>query len=312
VDGPRPELAETLTPFRIAAVYVLAGGAWIAFSDRLLSLVVADHALYVQLQTAKGWLFVVGSGLLVFLLVRSRERRLARATERTERALQQAGVLHRVLRHNLRNVCTVIKGNTEMLAATDGGSVEGADCVAAVREGTDRLVALSDKTRVLQDVLQGPRSGTDQDLAALLDERIDALRAEHSTVSIDASLPETAPVDADEHLPAALEEVLANAVEHHDGDEPHLDVSVERLADGTVAVDVADDGPGIPEMERDVLEAAVERPLFHSEGLGLWLVRTVVESSGGEVRIVDNEPRGSVVRLTLPAAGGAGLGPPPG
>jgi hypothetical protein len=35
-------------------VYVVLGGAWILFSDRLLDLLVADQSLYVALQTAKG------------------------------------------------------------------------------------------------------------------------------------------------------------------------------------------------------------------------------------------------------------------
>jgi two-component system OmpR family sensor kinase len=257
---------------------------------------------------------VLASGVLVFALVRSRERRLATANERTERALRQAGVLHRVLRHNLRNVCNVIQGNTELLAEADGGSRLEVECTEAVREETERLVELSEKTQVLQDVLQAPTTETDHDVAELLSERIERLRQEHPGVTVDADLPSTAAVRADERLPEALEEVLANAVEHHDADAPHLDVAVEHAVDGRVLVDVADDGPGIPQMERDVLDAGIERPLFHSEGLGLWLVRSVVEASEGEVSIVDNEPRGSIVRLRLPSGGDltgpAGPAPP--
>jgi two-component system OmpR family sensor kinase len=197
-------------------VYVVLGGAWILFSDRLLDLLVADQSLYVALQTAKGWLFVLASGVLVFALVRSRERRLATANERTERALRQAGVLHRVLRHNLRNVCNVIQGNTELLAEADGGSRLEVECTEAVREETERLVELSEKTQVLQDVLQAPTTETDHDVAELLSERIERLRQEHPGVTVDADLPSTAAVGADERLPEALEEVLANAVEHHD------------------------------------------------------------------------------------------------
>jgi two-component system OmpR family sensor kinase len=295
-------------------VYVVLGGAWILFSDRLLDLLVADQPLYVALQTAKGWLFVLASGVLVFALVRSRERRLATANERTERALRQAGVLHRVLRHNLRNVCNVIQGNTELLAEADGGSRMETECTEAVREQTERLVELSEKTQVLQDVLQGPTEATDQDVAALLSDHVERLRQDQPGVTVDADLPSSAVVRADERLPEALGEVLANAVEHHDTGDLHLDVAVEHALDGSVLVDVADDGPGIPQMERDVLDAGIERPLFHSEGLGLWLVRSVVEASEGEVSIVDNEPRGSIVRLRLPPGGDstglAGAAPP--
>lgn len=295
-------VGDHLAPFRIAAIYAVVSGAWIALSDRALALLVADRALYAQLQTAKGWGFVALSAMLLFALVRSRERRLERAAERTEDALRQAGVLHRVLRHNLRNGCNVIRGSTERLVRADGGSEAETECVAAVREQTERLVSLSEKTTVLQGVLRGPPATTDQDVGALLQVVVDRFRERHPSVAVDLEVDTPAVVRADEHLEAAIEEVLDNAVRHHDGEDPNLWVSVDRVPSGRVRVDVADDGPGVPRIEREVLSEGVERPVFHSAGLGLWLVRTIVVNSGGELRIVDNEPRGSVVRITLEAA----------
>jgi signal transduction histidine kinase len=63
-------------------------------------------------------------------------------------------------------------------------------------------------------------------------------------------------------------------------------VSIEdRPDEGIVLVQVADDGPGLPEMERRVLAEGSERPLSHMEGIGLWLVNWTVTSSGGSLAV---------------------------
>ncbi|WP_321163750.1 ATP-binding protein [Halorubrum saccharovorum] len=79
----------------------------------------------------------------------------------------------------------------------------------------------------------------------------------------------------------ALDELIRNAVEHHDRERPMVEVTVESKTDA-IEVRIADDGPGLTDMNRDVLETgqAVEA-LYHGSGLGLWLVYWVVQQSGG-------------------------------
>ena len=79
---------------------------------------------------------------------------------------------------------------------------------------------------------------------------------------------------------------------------------------GWAWVRIADDGPGIPERERVVIEAGTEIiQLVYGRGLGLWLVKRPVQSHGGGLRIDlpgAEEPagaRGSTVTLLLPRAG---------
>jgi len=66
---------------------------------------------------------------------------------------------------------------------------------------------------------------------------------------------------------------------------------------------VRDDGPGLSEFDRDVLESgeAIE-PLSHGSGLGLWLVYWAVERSGGDISVADREPRGTEIAVRLPLA----------
>ncbi len=94
-DHPVPAADPThprmrLTPFRIAAIYVLLGGFWILFSDRVLAFFIADPLALTRLQTYKGWLYVVVTAALVYALIRrfAEERRHAGAS--LQAAMQKA------------------------------------------------------------------------------------------------------------------------------------------------------------------------------------------------------------------------------
>ena len=107
---------------------------------------------------------------------------------------------------------------------------------------------------------------------------------------------------AHESFELAIQELVENAIVHADGD-PSVSVSVtDRPEEDVVEVTVADQGPGLPEMERSVLLRGAETPLEHMEGLGLWFANWAVTASGGSVAVTDNEPRGTVVTITLPRA----------
>jgi len=77
--GPAPR---RLTPLRIAALYAVLGATWILFSDRLLEALVPAGPLQQQLQTAKGWFFVLATAALLHLLVARLVAHLRRRDER--------------------------------------------------------------------------------------------------------------------------------------------------------------------------------------------------------------------------------------
>jgi signal transduction histidine kinase len=108
-------------------------------------------------------------------------------------------------------------------------------------------------------------------------------------------------VCADELLESAIRNVLENAVVHNDGPEPTVEATVEADGDGYRIV-VADNGPGIPAVERTVFTEARETALEHASGLGLWLVHWIVTESGGDLTIDTREPTGTLVTMRLPGA----------
>ena len=216
-------------------------------------------------------------------------------TERKERN-RQLQVVNHLLRHNVRNDMTVVRGYAE--AIRDGDSDrEQADVMI---ETIDELLETIDKKQTIVDVLSGPRERIPIDLVEAVREVTESVADRFPDAEIALSLPNSCEVLAVPELEMALEELLENAIVHNGGERPALEVAVER--DGrTARVRVADDGPAIPEMEVDVLTGARSiDPLYHGSGLGLWVVHWVVKRSEGRLSFDANEPRGNVVTVDLP------------
>lgn len=224
------------------------------------------------------------------------ERRLER--ERSEGARQEAeqlaaglSVVNRVLRHDLRNHATVLEGQIGALDADDGD-------VETIRQHVDRIVELAEQGRQMESVLR-----TDDRIVADASEVVERvtedLAAVHTDASVTVTTPDAAPVTVGSMFEVAVENVVENAIVHNDSPEPTVDVTVTN-GDGTVAVTVSDDGPGIPDHELDMRELPAESALEHSNGLGLWLVDWFVERSEGDLHIETDD--GSRVRMVLPRA----------
>jgi len=107
---------------------------------------------------------------------------------------------------------------------------------------------------------------------------------------------------ADSFLNHVLNNVLINAVEHNDKEEPRVEITVEE-DDEAVTVRVADNGPGIPDEEKEtVFDQGATGRSSGGVGFGLYYVKAMVAEYGGEVRIEDNTPEGTVFVMELPKA----------
>lgn len=228
---------------------------------------------------------------------------LREITERKQRE-QRLSVLQRVLRHNLRNELNVVMGQADLIARTvdDHDITEKAE---TIQETAERLRSLGEKARAIETMLQRDASHRQSvDVTAIIEASCESFREDYPDAAIRTDLPDKQTVFADETLEAVVDNLVENALEHT-GPEPTVDVSVTTAepASERVHLQVADDGPGIPVEETEILHESEETQLSHGTGLGLWLVYWLVDSFGGDVSFPTTE-QGGTVRVTLRAPQG--------
>jgi PAS domain S-box-containing protein len=204
---------------------------------------------------------------------------------------QRLAVLNRVLRHNIRNEVTVAQGHLDMLAEETTG---GGDHIRTIQTHLDRIVELSEAARRAER-LENETELIELDLAALLAERVEQFRDAHRSVEIRTTLPDSTAILGHELLPYALDNLIDNAIEHND--EPRVvEVSVTVKA-GETTLRIADNGRGLPPIERDVLTAETETQLSHSSGVGLWLARWIVRNSEGTITVGEGPLGGTEITI---------------
>ncbi|XGI84646.1 sensor histidine kinase [Halorutilales archaeon Cl-col2-1] len=79
-----------------------------------------------------------------------------------------------------------------------------------------------------------------------------------------------------------------------------MEITAEEV-EGHVVISIADNGPGVPDNEKDEIFGRGEKGLeSEGTGVGLYLVDTLVENYGGEVWVDDSEMGGAAFKVKLP------------
>jgi signal transduction histidine kinase len=223
-------------------------------------------------------------------------------TVRTTRQ-QRLKVLNRVLRHNLRNDLNVINSSAELVRrkVNDPALVNSAQRVIDNARGLSRL---SEEARELDQLMGNAGSPSETvSLTPLAERVVEEILADAREVNYDVDISERVIVEGSEELlELALRNVVENAVEHNESNDPYVELRVDYDADRTypVTLSVLDNGPGIPEHEKRVIEQGHETSLQHGSSLGLWAVHWVITRVGGEIDFDRRDPHGTIVSLRLP------------
>ncbi|ELZ10530.1 HTR-like protein [Natrinema thermotolerans DSM 11552] len=211
---------------------------------------------------------------------------------------QRLEILNRVLRHNLRNDLTAVRGYVGLAAdRTDDEDVRASLETAAA--DVDGVIGMTEKVRAFERAVEAtPAAGTFSARNVL-----DAVAADLEGET-GGRVAVTVPTDLTLRTNRDLFELaVSNLVENglvHDDEDPHVTVAFEGVdPDRTAVFTVRDDGPGIPDHELAVLERGEETPLEHGSGLGLWIASWAVTAVGGDLAFETDEG-GTRVTVRLP------------
>lgn len=283
-----------LSPLKISALYALMGYLWIYGSGRLTRVLTRGGVEGSLVQSLTGTFFVTASALVIYALTSERERQHDRIDEELREALDFLSLLQRLLRHNLRNSLTVILGHAQLLE--EEGDERVREHTAAIVRRAEQLTRLSEKTRVSGALLDEAVTRHPVDLSRVVSQCAERAADVHPSARITTDIEEGVVGQTYDRIGLAIEELVENAVEHNPNHRPAVRIAVYAQGD-TAVVEVADEGPGIPDIETQALELDREQPLVHSQGVGLWAVKFIAKSSGG--RVTFEESDGTVVRVEL-------------
>lgn len=204
-------------------------------------------------------------------------------------------VLHRVLRHNLRNSMNVISGTAALIDNPE----ENPD-VRRIIQTCDRLLHHADNARSIDQLFQRDTQ-REIDLEQQLSRCVQSYELEYPEAVIELDIASPTTVTGAEVMPGIFEEILHNAITHNPDEHPEVWVKVNQ-ENGYGVVSVEDTGPPIPSSDLAIIDGELDpSPIDHGSGLGLWLLAWAIHRSDGEI---DHQPRdtgGNRITIRLPA-----------
>lgn len=285
------------TPGRIAGVYAVFGVAALVASDVLFPVYLSDPVL-AQVQALKGFGEIVLTAGLIFALTRRSHIRLRNQTRQAKQARDELNLLHRVMRHNLRNDLNVIHGYINMVKPDIEDETIATYC-EKILATTTGMIQYSEHVRRIRKVTDISPHRPTIDLAALITRVQSSNQALSNGVEVTTDVPEDVHVTANPMLEEAVDELITNAVAHNDAPTPRVNIEVRFTDDDMVDIRITDNGPGIPEEELEMVRTNPAHKTQHSKGLGLWFVDWTVRHSGGQFHIEPRDTGGTraVIRL---------------
>jgi signal transduction histidine kinase len=237
-------------------------------------------------------------------------RRKQDETELRE-ARARAEMFNDLLGHDINNMNQIGIGYLELVLETGRLDTESRALLEKPLEALRSSSRLIDNVRKLQDVKEHPGRLKPVDMASMLSEvKAHYAGVNGSDVSVSLAGSGKCRVKANDLLKDVFSNLVGNAIKHARGP---VRVKVEAdevtMDDGTYCkVSVEDNGPGIPDDLKPRLFSRFQRgdTKAHGKGLGLYLVKTLVESYGGQVRVEDrvrgDSAQGARFVVLLPAA----------
>jgi signal transduction histidine kinase len=235
-------------------------------------------------------------------------------------ARENIQVLNRLMFHDLMNYSMAIRGYLDLAAAQqDAASMDG--FVDRALRQIDQTAELVEKVRKLSTIRSADRGNMlridlGRTISAQSTKTASLFPSKKVAYSFDFEAEE-AFVMANDLLPDLFHNIFMNAIKFDMRDAVSIDVGLRAVSEkagesGTRSwrVSISDHGPGIPDEKKRSIFLGVKKPATHEPtrgmGLGLSIVKSLVDLYGGKVWVEDREPnhpeKGAVFMVELPQA----------
>ena len=296
--------------YRIIIGYIIVGGVWILFSDKILIYFVRDPDLLTRLQTFKGWFYVLVTSVLFYLLLKSHLVKIRDAEQRAVNSDKLKTAFLQNISHEIRTPMNSIIGFSELLKDNKITELEKSQYLDMIAKGSDQLLDIVNEILDISLIETGNISVNKQkvNLNKLIDETYLIFRPlikNEIYFSVTKGLSDNGEnilTDVTK-VRQVLYNLLKNAIKFTDNGHIKFGYS---LADNELEFYVEDTGIGIDaDLHNKIFELFHKvghdnKRIYEGVGLGLAICKGNIELLHGRIW-VDSKPfTGSKFYFTIP------------
>ena len=197
-------------------------------------------------------------------------------------------ILNKILRHDILNDLTVVMSACDMIQVDDQRLKQKAT------KAIMKSVSLIEQMRSLENALVSEEVLAGKSLGSIVESVV------NNYPHIKFSIKGDCTVLCDGAIYSAIDNIVRNAVVH--GKTDRIDILIHEK-DGRCELRIADYGKGIPlDIKDKIFEEGESFGDTRGSGLGLYIVKKVMERYGGEISVEDNKPSGAMFVLKLKKA----------
>jgi signal transduction histidine kinase len=309
---------------RITITYVILGGAWILFSDKLMFFLFSDNNTLNIVSTYKGWFYVLFTGVLLFLLVKRElrkrnliEKQLKDALAKAEESeMLKTAFLHNIS-HEIRTPMNAIIGFSELIADPDLTPDQKKSFSLFIKRGIVNLLDTIEDIIIVSRIQVGQVKveNTKENIESLMFELKDYYQIQLETQKKEEKLklvytsgmsPEESVLVADfRNIRQVMNQLLSNSLKFTENGS--INFSCEKYGQNELLFTVKDTGIGIPEQKKDIIFKTFRKadeisPKRKSDGsgLGLTISKGLVELMQGRIWFESKQDEGCTFYFTIP------------
>ncbi len=193
------------------------------------------------------------------------------------------GLLNKILRHDILNDLTIIMNALDLAESMDK-TIKN-----KTMKAVEKSINLIEQMRQLEGALSFGETLEKIRVSEIIKDVIKNYQTTEFNINGDCT------VLADEALSSVIDNIVRNAIVH--GKSDAIDISIKE-ADGHCEVKISDNGTGIPnEIKDKIFDEGESFGSTRGSGLGLYIVKKVVEKYGGAITVEDNRPKGTTFTL---------------
>lgn len=296
---------------RITVFYLLLGGLWIAFSDTFFHTIIDDEDVLVVVQMVKGWIYVLVTGVLFYIILRRHIMKLRQAEQKAIESDRLKSAFLANISHEVRTPMNGILGFLDMLKDPDLSTETKRDYIELLERSGYRLITVMTDIldiSAIQSETVNPEKRT-TDIIQIFEESADFYKSDLETKGLKLNFIKPygdSPllIETDEKLlKKIICKLLGNSIKFSDKGE--IDIGYEINA-GLLTIYVRDNGIGI---QKEKLEAIFNKfeqadtrlsSPYQGAGLGLSIAKAYVHILGGDIWAESEPERGSSFYVSFP------------